>query len=184
MTNTFNNMNNNINFSELSSRTSVQSLNKNNNAKFDNNNYYNKYNTINNNYRNNIHLKMRDDANKSYTENIKLMLKDQKGSKFIQKKIEEKSSDFLYKLYEQIKNNLFDIITDQYGNYVIQKFADNCDKKLLSKRIIPLKTETRQKSNVVFLNSVFSDNLRITNKNKIRFEPNKKLKLKGLFNQS
>ena len=62
--------------------------------------------------------------------------------------------------------------------------TERIDKKLLSKRIIPLKTETRQKSNVVFLNSVFSDNLRITNKNKIRFEPNKKLKLKGLFNQS
>ena len=146
MTNTFNNMNNNINFSELSSRTSVQSLNKNNNAKFDNNNYYNKYNTINNNYRNNIHLKMRDDANKSYTENLKLMLKDQKGSKFIQKKIEEKSSDFLYKLYEQIKNNLFDIITDQYGNYVIQKFADNCDKKLLSKMLKKLSQNVNNKT--------------------------------------
>ena len=145
MANTFNNMNNNINFSELSSRASVQSLNL-NNAKFDNNNYYNKYNTINNNYRNNIHLKMKDDANKSHLENIKLMLKDQKGSKFIQKKIEEKSSDFLYKLYEQIKNNLFDIITDQYGNYVIQKFADNCDKKLLSKMLKKLSQNINNKT--------------------------------------
>ena len=62
--------------------------------------------------------------------------------------------------------------------------TERIDKKILSKRIIPLKTDTRHKSNVVFLNSIFTDNLRISNKNKIRFEPNKKLKLKGLFNQS
>ena len=54
----------------------------------------------------------------------------------MKKKIDEKSSDFLYKFYEQIKNNLFDIMVDQYGNYVIQKFVDNCEKKLISKIII------------------------------------------------
>ena len=62
--------------------------------------------------------------------------------------------------------------------------TERIDKKILSKRIIPLKTDTRHKSNVVFLNSIFTDNLKITNKNKIRFEPNKKLKLRGLFNQN
>lgn len=119
-TNTFNNINNNINFSELSSTASVQSLKINNNKRFVN--YSNNYNTINSNYR-----------NKSYNNKLLLMLKDQKGSKFIQRKIEEKSSEFIYKLYEQIKNNLFDIMTDQYGNYVIQKLVENCDKKLISK---------------------------------------------------
>ena len=118
--NTFNNINNNINFSELSSTASVQSLKINNNKRFVN--YSNNYNTINSNYR-----------NKSYNNKLLLMLKDQKGSKFIQRKIEEKSSEFIYKLYEQIKNNLFDIMTDQYGNYVIQKLVENCDKKLISK---------------------------------------------------
>ena len=104
-------MDNNINYSELSSRASVQSLNINNNAKFDYN--YNKYNTINNYYPNNMHIKMKEEQNKSYNnENLKLKLKDQKWSKFIQKKIDEKSSDFLYKFYEQIKNNLFDIMVD------------------------------------------------------------------------
>ena len=62
--------------------------------------------------------------------------------------------------------------------------TERIDKKILSKRIIPLKTDTRHKSNVVFLNSIFTNNLKITNKNKIRFEPNKKLKLRGLFNQN
>jgi hypothetical protein len=74
------------------------------------------------------------------------MLKDQKGSKLIQKKIEEKSPEFLYKLYEQIKNNLFDIMTDQYGNYVIQKFVENCDKKILSNMLKKLSENTNSKT--------------------------------------
>ena len=126
--NQLNNINNinNINFSELSSRASFQSLNK--NKKY--NNYYNsKYNYCNNH---NIQIKMKEETNKSINGSWRLMLKDQKGSKFFQKKIEEKSTDFLYKLYEQIKNNLQEIMTDQYGNYVIQKFVEYCDKKLIS----------------------------------------------------
>jgi pumilio RNA-binding family len=123
--NNINNINN-INFSELSSHASFQSLNK--NKKY--NNYYNnKFNYCNNH---NIHIKMKDEANKSINGSWKKMLKDQKGSKLIQKKIEEKSSDFLNKLYEQIKNNLQEIMTDQYGNYVIQKFVEYCDKKIIS----------------------------------------------------
>ena len=126
--NQMNNINNinNINFSELSSRASFQSLNK--NKKY--NNYYNsKFNYCNNH---NIHIKMKDEANKSINGSWRIMLKDQKGSKLIQKKIEEKSPDFLNKLYEQIKNNLKEIMTDQYGNYVIQKFVEYCDKKVIS----------------------------------------------------
>jgi len=126
--NQINNINNinNINFSELSSHASFQSLNK--NKKY--NNYYNnKFNYCNNQ---NIHIKIRDETNKSINGSWKKMLKDQKGSKLIQKKIEEKSLDFLNKLYEQIKNNLQEIMTDQYGNYVIQKFVEYCDKKIIS----------------------------------------------------
>jgi hypothetical protein len=63
------------------------------------------------------------------------MIKDQNGSKIIQKKIEEKNNDFLSKLFDNIKNNLYDIITDQFGNYVIQKYVEYCDKKTLSKML-------------------------------------------------
>ena len=123
--NNINNINN-INFSELSSRTSFQSLNKNRNY----NNYYNsKFNYCNNQ---NLHIKMKDESNKSINESWRIMLKDQKGSKYIQKKIDEKSPEFLNKLYEQIQNNLHEIMTDQYGNYVIQKFVEYCDKKIIS----------------------------------------------------
>ena len=65
--------NNNINFSELSSRNSIHSLNMNKNY----NTYYNsKFNFCNNN----IHIKMKDDTNKSTNETLRV-IKDQKGSK-------------------------------------------------------------------------------------------------------
>ena len=52
--------------------------------------------------------------------------------KLFKKKIEEKNNEFTSKFYEQIKNNLYEIFNDQYGNYVIQKFVEHCDKKILS----------------------------------------------------
>ena len=133
-TKTFSNMNN-INFSELSPRNSIQSLNI-NNKRF----MYNNFNKMGNNYINNMKIKLREDSNRSYKDNFKFMLTDQKGSKYIQKKIDEKSPEFLFKLYEQIKNNLFEIMTNQYGNYVIQKFVQNCDKKLISNMLKSLST--------------------------------------------
>ena len=98
---------------------------------------------------------IRDDSknrsrNYNYNEKMKIMLKDQNGSKYIQKKIEEKSPEFLHKLYEQIKNNLFDIITDQYGNYVIQKFVDFCDKKQISILLKQLSLSNKNNFNTLY----------------------------------
>ena len=87
----------------------------------------NKKNNNKINYKNNYKEKI-----KNYNEKLLLMIKSQNGSKSIQKKIEEKSIEFTTKLYEQIKNNLFEIINDQYGNYVMQKFVEHCDKKIIS----------------------------------------------------
>ena len=113
-----------------------------NNSKFNKNSK--RYNKFQQNYSQSLYSKMnknKKDIMNNYTnyystkninESIRMMLKDQKGSKFIQKTIEEKSSEFLNKLYEKIKNNLFEIMTDQYGNYVIQKFVEYCDKKIIS----------------------------------------------------
>jgi hypothetical protein len=73
--------------------------------------------------------------NKIYNNNnekVISMIKDKNKNKIIQKKIEEKSATFLRNLYQQIKHNLYDIINDQYGNYVIQKYLDYCDKQMLS----------------------------------------------------
>jgi len=72
---------------------------------------------------------------KNYNEKLILMIKSQNGSKSIQKKIEEKNNEFTSNFYEQIKNNLFEIFNDQYGNYVIQKLVEHCDKKILSQML-------------------------------------------------
>ena len=85
-----------------------------------------KINKKNYNDKNNPH------KSKGYNEKLILMIKSQSGSKTLQKKIEEKQNEFTAKLYEQIKNNLFEIINDQYGNYVIQKLVEHCDKKIIS----------------------------------------------------
>lgn len=92
-------------------------------------------NSFNNNLSNNKSLKNTinsKDRNKSYNAKIILMIKDQNGSKYIQKKIEEKSPEFLFKLYQSMKNHLYEIFNDQSGNYVIQKYVEYCDKKILS----------------------------------------------------
>ena len=95
----------------------------------------------------NYNGKNNPNKSKGYNEKLVLMIKSQNGSKTIQKKIEEKQNEFTSKLYEQIKNNLFEIINDQYGNYVIQKFVDHCDKKIISLMLKKLYFATNGENN-------------------------------------
>ena len=111
---------NNFNKSQLS-MNSLHSLNSSNK---------NKSNLKKN--QKNFNGKSNQNKIKNYNEKLILMIKSQNGPKTIQKKIEEKNNEFFSKFYEQIKNNLFEIFNDQYGNYVIQKFVEHCDKKILS----------------------------------------------------
>ena len=127
----FNNMNsksnffylNNFNKSQLS-MNSLHSLNSSNKNKSNIKTNQKNYNGKNN-----------PNKSKNYNEKLVLMIKSQSGSKSIQKKIEEKQNEFTTKLYEQIKNNLVEIINDQYGNYVIQKLVEHCDKKIISQML-------------------------------------------------
>ena len=45
------------------------------------------------------------------------MIKDQNKNKYIQKKIEEKSPKFLYKLYQQMKSHLYIVTKKYYPQY-------------------------------------------------------------------
>ena len=124
---------NNFNKSQLS----FNSLNNTNNTNTSNKNFNanknNNKNPININNSNKINHKSNNKEKiKNYNEKLILTIKSQNGSKAIQKKIEEKTTDFTSKLYEQIKYNLLEIINDQYGNYVIQKLVENCDTKIIS----------------------------------------------------
>ena len=150
---------NNFNKSQLS-QLSLNSLNNTNNTNKSNKNknMNNKNNNINNmnNYNNKINYKK--EKIKNYNEKLILMIKSQNGSKSIQKKIEEKQNDFTSKLYEQIKNNLLEIINDQYGNYVIQKLVENCDKKIISSMLRKL-SYSQNIDNKFFNNNIILNNL-------------------------
>ena len=150
---------NNFNKSQLS-QLSLNSLNNTNNTNKSNKNknMNNKNNNINNmnNYNNKINYKK--EKIKNYNEKLILMIKSQSGSKSIQKKIEEKQNDFTSKLYEQIKNNLLEIINDQYGNYVIQKLVENCDKKIISSMLRKL-SYSQNIDNKFFNNNIILNNL-------------------------
>lgn len=71
-------------------------------------------------------------------ENILILLKDQNGCRMVQQKLKEKGhdKDFVFQFFEKIKPNLNDIVNDQFGNYVTQKFIDiiqnQGDKNLLA----------------------------------------------------
>ena len=62
--------------------------------------------------------------------------------------------------------------------------SERVEKKIFSKKILPLKTDSRNKNNIIFLNSVLTDSVKLSNKKKIKLEPNKKIKLKKLLNQN
>jgi hypothetical protein len=77
---------------------------------------------------------------KSVLDNLLVLIKDQNGCRMIQKKLEEKKEDFLKSFFDKIKNNVCDIICDQFGNYVIQKFVESCtDKNIIKNLMICLK---------------------------------------------
>jgi hypothetical protein len=81
----------------------------------------------------NIPFNILDD--KYILDNMLMLLKDQNGCRLIQKKIEEKPTEFVYPMFETIQNNLPDIMADQFGNYVVQKIIDYIynDKVIITK---------------------------------------------------
>lgn len=78
-----------------------------------------------------VPFKFNPNEDKSVLDNLHLLIKDQNGCRMIQAKLDEKKEDFNQKFFEKIKNNIKDIICDQFGNYVIQKFTEICNNKLM-----------------------------------------------------
>ncbi|EPR79006.1 Pumilio protein [Spraguea lophii 42_110] len=56
---------------------------------------------------------------------VNFICKDQDGSRFIQKKIDECSSQDRLWLYENIKDDVWELSMDLFGNYVIQKLFES-----------------------------------------------------------
>src|SRR3954468_72942 len=63
---------------------------------------------------------------------------DQHGSRFIQQKLETANSDEKEVLFNEIRPNTRQLMTDVFGNYVIQKFFEHgnqIQKSLLGKQM-------------------------------------------------
>ena len=76
-------------------------------------------------------------------ENVDKLLKDQKGCRILQKKLEEMNTDFLNRFYDKIKFKVSEVINNQFGNFVIQKFLECClcvEYNLLGSFINDIKT--------------------------------------------
>lgn len=85
-------------------------------------------------------MKFNPNEDKSVLDNLLILIKDQNGCRMIQKKLEEKKEDFITKFYEKTKPNINEIICDQFGNYVIQKFVECCgDKNIISNLLEKIK---------------------------------------------
>ena len=149
---------NNFNKSQLSLNSLNNTKNSNSNNTNNTNNTSNKNKNMNKKINNNNKINYKNnnkDKNKNYNEKLISLIKSQNGSKSIQKKIEEKSSDFTSKIYEQIKYNLFEIINDQYGNYVIQKLVEHCDKKIISSMLRKLSYNQNLENNIFNKNNLY-----------------------------
>jgi hypothetical protein len=85
-------------------------------------------------------IKFNPNEDKSVLDNLLILIKDQNGCRMIQRKLEEKREDFISKFFEKIKGNIYEVICDQFGNYVIQKFVECCsDKNIITSLLDKLK---------------------------------------------
>jgi hypothetical protein len=71
---------------------------------------------------------------KSILDNIPAILRDQNGCRLVQKRLETRNQEFIDSFYEKIKYYSEDLINDQFGNYVMQKYIDviNKDRKAMT----------------------------------------------------
>jgi hypothetical protein len=81
----------------------------------------------------NNYFRSEDPEKSVLIDQIYMYMRDQNGCRILQKKIEEKNPEFLSKFYEKVENNILNLMNDQFGNYVFQKFIEYCDKIYIPK---------------------------------------------------
>ncbi|KAJ8747733.1 hypothetical protein K2173_014508 [Erythroxylum novogranatense] len=74
------------------------------------------------------------------TGRIYLMAKDQHGCRFLQRKFSEGSTEDIEKIFLEIIGHMVELMTDPFGNYLVQKLLEVCDE---DQRIQLLCTITR-----------------------------------------
>ncbi|XP_062076406.1 pumilio homolog 12 [Humulus lupulus] len=59
---------------------------------------------------------------------IYLMAKDQHGCRFLQRKFSEKKKHEVDMIFEEIVDHVVELMTDPFGNYLVQKLLEVCDE--------------------------------------------------------
>jgi hypothetical protein len=102
-------------------------------------------------------------------EYIRNFLKDQNGCRLLQKRIEEKKYDLIMAFYNCIVKgpNFIDIVNDQFGNYVIQKFLEVIfkDKLIMTTFFVNIQAEIFAVSVDLYGTRVFQKALNLLEKN-------------------
>lgn len=57
------------------------------------------------------------------------MAKDQNGCRFLQRKFDEGGASAIAQVFPEILDNLIDLMTDPFGNYLTQKLLDRCSEE-------------------------------------------------------
>lgn len=55
--------------------------------------------------------------------------KDQNGCRFLQRKFDEGGASAIAQVFPEILDNLIDLMTDPFGNYLTQKLLDRCSEE-------------------------------------------------------
>ncbi|XP_058105924.1 uncharacterized protein LOC131249287 [Magnolia sinica] len=77
---------------------------------------------------------------------IYLLAKDQHGCRFLQKKFAEGSSEDIRKIFVEIIGHIVELMTDPFGNYLIQKLLEVCNE---DQRMQILQTVTRKPDEII-----------------------------------
>ncbi|GKV30276.1 hypothetical protein SLEP1_g39103 [Rubroshorea leprosula] len=80
------------------------------------------------------------------TGRIYLMAKDQHGCRFLQRKFSEGTAEDVRKIFLEIIDHIVELMTDPFGNYLVQKLLEVCDEE---QRMQILRTITRKQGDLV-----------------------------------
>ncbi|KAL2893840.1 putative pumilio-like protein 7 chloroplastic [Bienertia sinuspersici] len=84
--------------------------------------------------------------------NIYLMAKDQHGCRFLQKKFDEGSFEDVQLIFDEIIDHVVELMTNPFGNYLVQKLFDVCNEEQRMK-IIHVMTKNRGELVKISLNA-------------------------------
>ncbi|KAL6545911.1 hypothetical protein OROGR_009785 [Orobanche gracilis] len=75
---------------------------------------------------------------------IVLAAKDQFGCRFLQNKFEEGDREDIHMIFTEVKDHICELMTDQFGNYLIQKFFKVCSEEQMTQLLYFLIKDERK----------------------------------------